>query len=244
MTLRSLLVLAFSAALLGSGFAAAQTPSSAKVTITDLAPGPATLAPGQTQTVSFNVNVFAAGFQCTTADKFVVDLVLTNAAAAPPGVKATVDPANVTIAVPVGAYQDTSGLPAPLPVGAPFNASGAATLKITADPSTAGGDFKASVSAALKDGQPGQAQNGGGCVGTVPAAQDTKTHEVVISAGTSGGNNTGGGPIGGGPPGGNSTGGNTSAPPPEEPTKKSPGIEPLVIVGVVGALAVLRRRKD
>jgi hypothetical protein len=186
--------------------------------------------------VPFKVNVAASGFTCTSPVKLTIDLALTNANAAPAGVTASVDPANLSIDIAPGSYQDTSSLPAPLPVG-PLNASGAATLKVNTRVDAAGGNFPMSVSASSK----GALGTGTECVpATITFTSDTKNHAVNINAGSSGGNNSGGGPgpIGGG----NNTGGNNTGTPPPPPAK-SPGFETLAAAGGIAVVAVLARRK-
>lgn len=210
------------------------------VTIVDLAPGPARVNAGQADTQGFSVNVFATGFQCTSAGAILVDLAVTNAGAAPAGVVAIVDPANLSFPVQPGPYGLPGGTPppAPLPVAAPYNSTLPATLRITTT-AAASGTFTASVSASHKAATAGDP----GCIGTLPEKSDTKTHQVLIAgAGPVGGNGTSPpGPIGGN----NTTGGNETGPPPVEPPQKGflPGFEPLVAVAAAGLLALASRRR-
>jgi hypothetical protein len=231
MSVRSLLAVALlSAFVLASLPASAQVPPVAggpsKVTIVDLAPGPAPVSAGSTHSVGFSVNFQAQGFQCTSASSVTIDLAVTNAGQAPVGVVPVVDPPNLTIAVPGPAvYQSVApGTPA-----VPFNGTGTATLRITIGPNAASGSYKATVGASFKSVQPN------GCVGTLPDAQDSKNHEITIAgSGGTGGGNTSQPPVGG-----NNT--NMTNPPPSEPPKKSPGLEPLLGAGVLAAVGAARR---
>ncbi|HEV8360991.1 MAG TPA: hypothetical protein VGR28_11105 [Candidatus Thermoplasmatota archaeon] len=207
--------------------AVAQVPAGTiTVAIVDLPPGPARLNAGQTVSVGFNVQVTATNFQCTSPGAIDVALAITNAGAAPAGVTAAVDPANLSFPVQPGVY----GLPQPIPAGQPFNATLPATLRVTTSPSSSG-NFAISVSAAHAAAQ--------ACTptGDLPDASDTKTHQVTIQ-GQTGGNGTGPGP---GPIGGN----NTTEPPPSgnPPASKGlPGFEAALAVTGLALLALRRRR--
>lgn len=224
LSLPSLAWLALAAAALP---AAAQAPSAQPmltVTIVDLPPGPASVLAGQSEMVSFRVQVEASGFQCAQEAMISVDLALTGAGAAPAGLTLSIEPPNITFRVPPGAYLGLGQEP----LGA-YNESASATLRVATTPDARTGPFQASVSAAYAGGQPM------GCVGTLPQAQDTKTHTVDVR----GGNVTQPPPTG--PPTGNETG-NTTQPPPEQPRRGLPGFGPLLVAGAAALVALAARR--
>ena len=66
---------------------------------------------GQTHSAAFKVQMTASGFQCTQPATVTLDLALTNAAAAPPGVTASVDPANLTLTIPGPAVYGSRSIP-------------------------------------------------------------------------------------------------------------------------------------
>lgn len=230
MRLRLLLALALFALPMASLHAAAQGSPTVTISIVDLAPT-ATVNAGGAHSVGFTVQVEASGFQCTQGGTMQIDVALSNAGAAPPGVTPSVEPANISIAVPGPAVY---GAPVPgLPVGAPLNESGAATLRI-ATTAAASGVFPATVSASFAGGEIA------GCVGALPQASATANHQLTINAATSG-NTTGGGttPGPGTGTGGNNTTGQQPAPP---PSRGLPGFEPLLVLGA-GAIALVARRR-
>lgn len=215
--------------------AAAQGSPTMTISIVDLAPT-ATVNAGQAHTASFTVQVEASGFQCTSPASITIDVALSGAGAAPTGVTATVDPANITIAIAGPAVYGAPVPGLPVPVGEPLNTSGSATLRI-ATSFESSGTFPATVSAAYAGGQPE------GCVGNLPAMSATANHQLTIVGANTGGNGTGPGttPGPGTPgPGGNGTGNNTTAPPP--PARGMPGFEPLALFGAAAAVVLLRRR--
>jgi hypothetical protein len=223
------LAVALVTAALLPAHAAAQATGTTTLQIVDLPPGPATVNAGQTHTPQFNVNFQASGFQCTSAAQVSVTLVVTNANAAPQGVTPSVDPANLTFDIPVGAYQTIApGLPV-----MPYNATQGASLRVVASPTAASGTYRASVSAVFPatDLTPN-------CIGTLPAAEASGTHEVNI-VGSTGGNAT---PPGTSPPpGGNNNTGNGTQPPP--PPARSPGFGvEIVVAGAIAAAAAVAGR--
>jgi hypothetical protein len=226
------LVLALLGAVAAAAPAFAQGGGTVTISIQGLGAS-ATAQAGQTHTAQFTVQVEASGFQCTQASTMSIDVSVANAAQAPPGATASVDPPNITLPVNAPAVYGLPTGPTPLPVGQPFNASGTATFKLVTEP-TATGSFPASIQASFKGGALDN------CQGTLPAATASATHTVTIQGGSAPGNSTNGtspSPTPTPTPGGNST-----TPPP--PPAKTPGFEAVgALVASLGVAVALRRRR-